>query len=139
MSQDTEKFATVINCMDGRAVRSVLKYFEDEHDIPYPDMITHPGVDGHFGKWDTEELEKVREKILISVGHHGSRIIAFVGHDECAGNPVSKEEHFRAITQGIDTLSRWDFDTNDSLLFLGLWVEKTDGVWQTKCVCRLSR
>ena len=38
-----KKFATAINCMDGRVQLPVINYLKDQYKIDYVDMITEPG------------------------------------------------------------------------------------------------
>jgi hypothetical protein len=55
---------------------------------------------------------------MISVNHHKSGVVAVVGHHDCAGNPVGKEEHVRHIRKAMDTVKSW----NLGVRVLGLWV-----------------
>jgi len=38
-----QKFATAINCMDGRVQTPVIKWLKNEYKVNYIDMITEPG------------------------------------------------------------------------------------------------
>ena len=38
-----KKFATAINCMDGRAQEPVIEYMKKSYGVDYVDMITEPG------------------------------------------------------------------------------------------------
>ncbi|MGB9638062.1 MAG: carbonic anhydrase [bacterium] len=41
------KFITALNCMDGRTIKPILKYFQNELNMDlYIDMITEPDMDG---------------------------------------------------------------------------------------------
>ena len=39
----TKKFATAINCMDGRTQQSVIEYMKRTFSVDFVDMITEPG------------------------------------------------------------------------------------------------
>jgi hypothetical protein len=53
-------------------------------------MVTFPGADGFFSNRDhSEEIAHIRRAVSISIEKHGSRIIAELGHYDCAGNPVT--------------------------------------------------
>jgi len=58
---------------------------------------------------------------------HGSTTIAIVGHDDCAGNPVSKEMHLEQIKQCVQIVSSWGLSR-----ILGLWVNER---WEVEVVC----
>jgi len=40
------KFATAINCMDGRCQLPVIEWMKKRYGVEYVDMITEPGPDG---------------------------------------------------------------------------------------------
>jgi len=44
------------------------------------------------------------------------------GHYDCAGNPVSDEEHISQIRKGVEVISSWGLDVK----VIGVWV---DGSW----------
>jgi hypothetical protein len=43
------------------------------------------------------------------------------GHYDCAGNPVSNEEHITQIKKGIEVISSW----NVGVKVVGVWVDDT--------------
>ena len=65
-----------------------------------------------------EKIESIRHRVEISVVKHGSKIVAIVGHDDCAGNPVEKEIQKKQISKSIDLARGWGFDAE----YLGLFV-----------------
>ncbi|MFN0060605.1 MAG: carbonic anhydrase [Planctomycetota bacterium] len=116
-------FATAINCMDGRVQDLVAAWIKKKVGVDYVDMITEPGADRVLTEeWPTVN-DHIRRKILVSVNSHGSRLIALVAHDDCAGNPVTKEVHVEQVLKGLEVLRGWNFGTR----ILGLWVDH-DGV-----------
>ena len=38
-----EKFATAVNCMDGRVQKPVIEYLQKSFGVDYVDMVTEPG------------------------------------------------------------------------------------------------
>ncbi|MGI0077880.1 MAG: carbonic anhydrase, partial [Nitrosopumilaceae archaeon] len=58
---------------------------------------------------------------------HGSSLIAIAGHHDCAGNPVSKQEHIELIKKSIDTVKSWNYPTK----IVGIWVNEK---WQVEHV-----
>jgi 3',5'-cyclic AMP phosphodiesterase CpdA len=87
--------------MDGRCQKLVHDWVEKEFGVHHPDTITIAGADGVLVN---DEAERVRAMKMagISVDKHGAEHAAVVGHSECAGNPVSDEEHHDHIRQAVD-------------------------------------
>ena len=86
------KFATAINCMDGRTQLLVIAYLKGKYKVDCVDMVTEAGPVRILA--DCEDrvlLDSIKRRVEISTGKHRSRYIAVVGHFDCAGNPVSKE------------------------------------------------
>jgi carbonic anhydrase len=100
MSSESARFGTAINCMDGRTQIPVIEWMRKRYRVSYVDMITEPGVDAVLAENDdTRTIESIKRKVRISTEKHGSRLIAVVGHYDCAGNPVG-----HAYTPGTDTV-----------------------------------
>jgi len=96
-----KKFATALNCMDGRVQEPVSKFMKRKYKINFVDMITEPGMDKVLAEGDNKKLEEIKKKIEISVKKHGSKIVAIVSHADCAGNPVREKEHLNQIRKAI--------------------------------------
>lgn len=113
------KFGTAINCIDGRTQEPVIDFMKQKYGIDGVDMVTFPGVDGvvsSLGNFNTIAL--IRNAVSISIEKHGSRIIAVVGHFDCAGNPGNREHHFAHIGKAVQQVSSWNFDVE----IIGLYV-----------------
>ena len=65
--------------------------------------------------------------MAISVEAHGSKVVAVAGHHDCAGNPVTEEEHRRHILRAVETVRSWGFPVT----IVGLWVNSN---WQVEVV-----
>jgi hypothetical protein len=111
-------FATAINCMDGRVQQPVIDWIRESYGVDYVDMITEPGPDGALAQGLAQTTESIRSRVRISVEVHGSNLVALVGHHDCAGNPVSKEQHLSQIQSGIEIIRSWGF----AVAVLGLWI-----------------
>ncbi len=115
------KFATAINCIDGRVQVSVAEFIKNRYSIDYVDMITVPGPDKLLSECkDTNEIESVKNKISISCSKHGSKHLFIVGHYDCAGNPCIKEEHSQQIKKAMDNIKAWGLN----LEINGIWIDK---------------
>lgn len=102
------KFATVINCMDGRIQLQVNKYVSETYKTPYIDTITLAGPCKVIS--DNKKasiLENLKFRIDISLQNHKSEYIAIVGHADCAGVPESNEVHIQYILDAAHKLIKW--------------------------------
>lgn len=106
--------------MDGRTQEPVIKYLKNKYQADHVDMITEPGIvkllaDNNFGN--------IQEKINISVNKHGSKLIAIVAHDDCAGNPVNKEAQIEQLNKGQKLVS----PRYPGIKVIKLWIDES---WQ---------
>jgi len=106
--------------MDGRSQKTVIEWAERNLKVDFVDMITEPGPDGMILRGNPADLESIKRRILISTGKHGSESIILAGHTECAGFPVSKEEHIAAVKKGLEVIREWNIGPN--LKYYGLWI-----------------
>ncbi len=114
----SQSFATALNCMDGRTQEPVIDLIKKDASVTFVDMITFPGIDGFLASASEEELTQILKMINISVEKHGSKHLYIVGHYDCAGNPVSEEEHKNHISQAVRRLKQ----LFPNLTIKGLWV-----------------
>ena len=114
------KFATAINCMDGRVQAPVTAYLKKKYGVDYVDMITEPGSDGILAaNKDKAIIESIKKKVGISTGRHGSKYISVAGHHDCAGNPVDKDTHLANIRSAVKAVKSWGVAAE----VIGLWVD----------------
>jgi hypothetical protein len=113
------KFATSVSCMDGRIQIPLTNWIKENFSVDYVDTITEPGIDKLIA--DNTDLESIKTKVGISINKHESELIVVSGHYDCAGNPVSNEEHITQIKRGIEVISSW----NLGVKIVGVWVDDT--------------
>ena len=113
------KFATSVSCMDGRIQIPLTNWIKENFSVDYVDTITEPGIDKLVA--DNTDLESIKIKVGISISKHESELIVVSGHYDCAGNPVSNEEHITQIKKGIEVISSW----NLGVKVVGVWVDDT--------------
>ena len=113
------KFATSVSCMDGRIQIPLTNWIKESFSVDYVDTITEPGIDKQVA--DNTDLESIKTKVGISINKHESELIVVSGHYDCAGNPVSNEEHITQIKKGIEVISSW----NLGVKVVGVWVDDT--------------
>jgi hypothetical protein len=101
----------------------------EEFDADYVDTITEPGPDKILSDTSDPLRESIRNRVQISVEKHSSQVIAVVSHGDCAGNPVSNEEHLRMVREAVTTVANW----YPEIRIIGLWVDSDR--WQVEKVC----
>jgi hypothetical protein len=113
------KFGTAINCMDGRAQLPVINWMKSKYALDFIDMVTEPGPDKMLTQGSPAQVESIKSRVLISVNAHGSQTILVAAHHDCAGNPVSKEEHIRQVKECVKILQSWKLPVKN---ILGAWI-----------------
>ncbi len=114
------RFATAINCMDGRVQEPVTAWLRQHAQADYIDTITEAGPDRILAGGISESLESIRRRVLVSVEKHGSRTVAIAGHHDCAGYPVSRQEHRASVLRSVEVIATWSLPVR----ILGLWVDE---------------
>ncbi len=115
------QFATAVNCMDGRVQMPVFEYIKTFYDVDFVDMITEPGPIRTLSKnREKTIIESIRRRVEISVFKHSSKLIALVGHHDCAGNPVEQDTQVKQIRMAIKVVESWKFNAQ----IIGLWIDK---------------
>lgn len=112
-------FGTAINCMDGRVQIPVIEWMKETFGVDYVDMVTEAGPDKVVASGSPEQLASILEKVKVSVEEHGSKYIAIAAHDDCAGNPVSKEKHVENILVAMQVIRDWNLPAS----IYGLWID----------------
>ena len=130
MSNSNDKFGTAITCIDGRVQRPVSDWVKFNFNVHHVDLITEPGPDKVLSTGPSQLIEDVMRKVAFSVRHHFSPIVAVSGHDTCAANPVSREEHVQQILDGVEVVLSYNLNVR----VVGLWVSEWGSVellWDT--------
>ena len=123
------KFGTAINCIDGRTQEPVIDFMKHKYGIDGADMVTFPGVDGIISSSGiSDTIALIRKAVSISIEKHGSRIIAVVGHFDCAGNPGNREHHYAHIGKAVQQVSSWNFKVE----IVGLYVNDKRQIEEVK-------
>ena len=116
-----KKFATAVNCMDGRTQAPVAEWMKKNFNVDYVDMVTEPGPIKIVAEFkDIPLIANIKKRVEISVSRHLSKAVAVVGHFDCAGNPVDKTTQVRQISESVKKMKTWGFDVK----IVGLWVDE---------------
>ena len=123
-------FATAISCIDGRVQIPVVEYIKRNYAVDYVDMITEPGPNKILSEnADRTLIESIKRRVTISAEVHNSKLIAIVGHYDCAGNPLDKETQLSHILAPINTVKSWEFEAQ----VIGLWVDEN---WRVAIIAK---
>ncbi len=122
------KFGTAINCIDGRVQLPVTNWLKDNYHLDYVDMVTEPGPDRVTARGHAAQVEPLKSKVMISVEAHGSDVVAIAGHHDCAGNPVSREEHCAEIREAMCVIRSWNLPVS---CVTGIWVDEN---WKVQAI-----
>ena len=113
-------FATVIKCMDGRTHIPVINYVVSKYDVDFVDLITEPGPNKILAEGvDLATIQSIRKRAEISIHKHRTKIVAVVGHHDCAGNPASDEDQRVHLLKAAQTIKTWDLPVES---VVALWV-----------------
>lgn len=115
-----KRYATALNCIDGRTQIPVTRWLRKNFDVDYVDLITEPGMDKVLSQYNWFETERLRENVIVSITAHNSNVVAIVGHYDCAANPVSDYKHFQDIVKSTYVVKSWDLPVR----VIGLWVDE---------------
>ena len=112
-------FCTAVNCMDGRVQRPVVDYLTEHLGVDHVDMITEPGPNRILAeRTDQVTVDSICRRVDVSVGQHGSRAIAVIGHHDCAGNPADRAEQAAQTAAAVALLA----ERYPQAKVFGLWV-----------------
>ena len=131
MPTSNERFATAITCIDGRVQRPVSDWVKLHVNVDHVDLVTEPGPDMVLSTGPKGLIDEVLRKAAFSVRHHFSPVVILAGHDSCAANPISREEHIEQIKDGVEVILSYRLGVR----VLGLWVSEwgsIEVVWDTQ-------
>ncbi len=113
------KFATAVNCMDGRTQLPVMEYLKETYGVDHVDAVTEPGPIKVLAEGDDlTALESIKRRIDISINKHGSSVIALVGHHDCAGNPVDRSIQESQLRKSVEKIRSWKYDAEIICLYV---------------------
>ena len=103
-----KKFATAVNCTDGRVQEPVIQYLKQHYGVHYVDMITEAGPDKILAEnKEKYKINSIKQRVDLSVRQHGSKVVLMAGHTNCDGNPVDKKIHIAQILNSAATIRNW--------------------------------
>ena len=116
-----KKFATAINCIDGRTQEPLIHYMKNNFNINYVDMITEPGPNRILAEnTSLDTIESLKNKVKISIEKHKSELIAIVGHYDCVTNSVDDNIQANQLKKAKNIISSWGFNVE----IIALWLDE---------------
>jgi hypothetical protein len=92
--------------MDGRTLIPLRTFGQKKFGATFPDTITEAGTVGIFAKNPSKEfMAEFKKKLNISLNLHHSKGILIYGHQDCAGHPVSDQQHKKDILKATNLVS----------------------------------
>jgi len=112
-------FCTVINCMDGRVQLPVNSYMTKNYKVDFVDTITEAGPNRILCQPKKNLSKSIINRVNISLNKHKSKIIAIVGHNDCAGSPCSDDKQITYTLKAVAFLKR----KYPAIKIIGLFVD----------------
>lgn len=122
-------FGAALTCIDGRTHEPVVAWIRQHAGVDHVDLITQPGMDAVLDTCPDAQCAELRGRLQISMDAHGSQMIAVVGHDDCAANPVPPDRHRQQVREAAGQVQRWAADSaHHDTEVVGLWVDENGRV-----------
>ena len=123
---NSARFATVINCMDGRTQLPIINYIKTKFNVDYVDNITEPGPVKVISEQRNDfQVHSIQQRAILSQEKHGSKHLALVAHYDCTGNHVEKNRQMEQLSMSLEYIRLWGFKGT----IVGLWVNEN---WQVE-------
>lgn len=111
-------FVTAVNCIDGRVQAPLAEWMKTAFHAEYVDVVTEPGPEKALTQGAAERIAAIREKVAVSVNAHHSSVLAIAAHFDCAGNPVTDEQHKQQVRAASEVAKEWAMQVR----IVGLWI-----------------
>jgi hypothetical protein len=113
--------------MDGRVQLPVIRYLQVRLEVLYVDSITEAGPVRSLSEPVDETLsQSILSRVAVSTEKHGSKVIAVVAHDDCAGNPEDETTQKRQLEEAVYFIA----GSFPDMLILGLWLNRDWSVFE---------
>ena len=145
-------FGGEIGCMDARPKAAVRKFLRDQFGVDAVDQIPYPGMNKFLAETQGSKVSilllpiyiltglifwmmlkkihqivtllNIRRMIAITVTVHKGRVLAITGHDNCAGNPTTREKQIKHLVAARRYIESLGFE----IPIVVLWIR---GDWRT--------
>jgi hypothetical protein len=97
MSAEGKKIAVGVFCADWRLHQpevQIVTKVRDHLGVDAVDMLVFAGPEGLVKNPErANEKEGLKNNLNVLIGAHNPTTLVFIGHQKCAGHPVSDEDH----------------------------------------------
>lgn len=114
-----DRFATVINCLDGEVQEPVSTWLKTYASADYVDVITAYAPERALTAGTAAELAALQDAVRHSMRTHDLRVLAIASHAGCGGNPVDRAVQIAQIQQAIAVVTSWGVNVP----VIGIWVD----------------
>ena len=114
-----KEFSCIISCMDGRIQIVVNEYMRKKYNTLYIDTITVAGPAKIIANNVRVSLiDNLKFRANLSITRHLSKVIAIVGHHDCATIEEPEDIHKSFIRKSAKKIKTWFQDIE----VISLWV-----------------
>ena len=111
--------------MAGRIQLPGIAFLQHYFNVKFVDTITEAGpIRILAAQQEMRLVQSIMDRVRTSVNVHNSEGIAVVGHYDCAGNPVTREEQIKQIDKSITYIKKH----YPHVPVIGLWVDENGQV-----------
>lgn len=104
----TTRFATVVNCFDGRVQDPVATWVKTHAGVAYVDVITVHAPERVLTEGSGAEIAHIHDEVRHSMRKHDVQVLVIVGHTACEGNPVTRPEQIAQLRRALALVASWD-------------------------------
>lgn len=109
--------AVVINCVDGRVQRPVLRWMRERLGTGLVHSVTEPGPDRSLARGDGAARVEPIVRMLAEQGP--VEAVAVAAHHDCRGDPADEATHREQVRRAVEVVAGWGHAERT----LGLWVD----------------
>lgn len=124
----TTRFATVVNCFDGRVQEPASTWIKAHASVAYVDVITAYAPERVLTEGSHAEITHIHDEVRHSMRKHDVHVLAIVSHAGCEGNPVARPEQIAQLQRALTVVASWDV----GVPAIGLWVDARGQVEQVQ-------
>lgn len=113
------KFATCLNCIDGRTHLPLINWIKTTYNIEYVDLITEPAMLELLAN-DIKNNRALIGKIQLSLEKHKPKLLIAAGHYDCAACTKNNLDHKKDIGKAVENIMQ----LFPGVPVCGLWVNE---------------
>lgn len=131
----------LVSCSDGRITGAAVRAraIASKHGFDIGEKCVYrikvPGPDGVVtGKRGLIHKDSLREDLAVLIEKTHAAVIGIAGHCDCAGHPVSEEEHEKDVQASATIIQSW-FPNTPVISLLDRPQEDESWAYHEECYC----